>query len=90
MRSPDRQLITLRVGSVLAPAKARLVLIQAGVLKFETVDDKGVRQIAWVKQGGKAEDPVQVERASIDEPNRPRLSQPMTVKQAVEPKKNVK
>lgn len=90
MRSPDRQLVTLRVGTVLAPAKARLVLIQGNTLKFETVDEKGARQIAWVRRGARPEDTVQVERASLEEPPRPRLNQPQTVKQPVELNKNTK
>lgn len=90
MRAPDRRLVTLRVGAILGQARARLVLIQGDALKFETTDEKGAPQWAWVRRGGRPEDPVQVERVSLQEPARPRQSQIATVKQAVELNKNNK
>lgn len=90
MRSPDRRLVTLRVGAILAQAKARLVMIQGDSLKFETTDEKGAPQLVWVRRGAKPEDPVQVERVSLAEPVRPRQSQTASVKQAFEPGKNNK
>lgn len=68
LRGPDQRLITLRVGSVLAPAHARLVQIQGGRLKFDTVDDKGSRQIAWMTPGAAPDKPSDVQRISFDGP----------------------
>lgn len=68
LRGPDRRLVTLRVGSVLAPARARLVQIQGGRLKFDTVDAKGSRQIAWMTPGAAPDKPSDVQRINFDGP----------------------
>jgi len=53
LRAPDRQLITLKLGATLPTARARLTQVLGDRLRFETADDKGVRQTAWmIRTGG--------------------------------------
>ncbi|MDC6167883.1 hypothetical protein [Paucibacter sp. XJ19-41] len=68
LRGPDQRLVTLRVGTVLTPARARLVQIQGGKLKFDTVDGKGARQTAWMTPAASPDKPSEVQRISFEGP----------------------
>ena len=71
LRSPDRQLVTLRVGNTLPPARARLVQVLGDRLRFDTVDDKGARGGAWMIRSADAEQLPQVQRVSNTPPPAP-------------------
>lgn len=68
LRGADGQLVTLRVGSTLAPARARLAQVMGDRLRFETYDDKGVRQTAWMIRAGSPEQAPEVQRISSAAP----------------------
>lgn len=71
LRSPDRQLVTLRVGNTLPPARARLVQVLGDRLRFDTLDDKGTRGGAWMIRGADPEQLPQVQRVSHTPPPAP-------------------
>jgi hypothetical protein len=71
LRTPDRQLVTLRVGNTLPPARARLVQVLGDRLRFDTVDDKGTRGGAWMIRSADAEQLPQVQRVSLTPPPAP-------------------
>ena len=71
LRTPDRQLVTLRVGNTLPPARARLVQVLGDRLRFDTVDDKGARGGAWMIRSADAEQLPQVQRVSMTPPPAP-------------------
>lgn len=48
LRGPDNQMVSLKVGSTLVSAKARLVEVQSDRLRFDAIDDKGRPQTAWM------------------------------------------
>ena len=73
LRAPDKRLITLRVGSTLPEARARLLAVQADGLRFETVDDQGVRQTARMVRTGVG-DASHVQRVSVTPPPKPAIS----------------
>ncbi len=74
LRGPDRQLVTLRAGAALPAAKARLVQVLADRLRFDTVDEQGVRQVAWMVRAANPEQPPEVQRVSANAPLRPSIS----------------
>lgn len=69
LRGPERRLVTLRIGSMLPSARARLVQVLGDRLRFETVDDKGIRQTAWMIRSTDPEQPAQVQRVSGNPPS---------------------
>jgi len=71
LRSPDRQLVTLRVGNTLPPARARLVQVLGDRLRFDTVDDKGARGGAWMIRSTDPDQLPQVQRVSNTPPPAP-------------------
>jgi len=71
LRTPDRQLVTLRTGNALAPARARLVQVLGDRLRFDTVDDKGARGGAWMIRPADPEQLPQVQRVSLTPPPAP-------------------
>ena len=71
LRTPDRQLVTLRTGHALAPARARLVQVLGDRLRFDTVDDKGTRGGAWMIRSADPEQLPQVQRVSMTQPPAP-------------------
>jgi len=71
LRTPDRQLITLRTGSTLPAAKARLVQVLGDRLRFDTADEQGQRQTAWMIRAASPDQPPQVQRVSSIGPARP-------------------
>ena len=71
LRGPDRRLVTLRVGSVLAPARARLVQVMGDRLRFDTLDESGARQTAWIVRAANPELPPEVQRVSSTPPPTP-------------------
>ena len=68
LRGPDRRLVTLRVGGTLPSAKARLVQVLGDRLHFDTVDDKGLRQSAWMIRAAQPDTPPEVQRVSGNPP----------------------
>lgn len=74
LRSPDRQLVTLRVGNALPPARARLVQVLGDRLRFDTVDDKGTRGGAWMIRSADPEALPQVQRVSNTPPPAPGIA----------------
>lgn len=74
LRSPDRRLVTLRVGSALTPARARLVQVMGDRLRFDTADEKGARQTAWMIRSANPEQPPEVQRVSWTPPPAPSVS----------------
>jgi len=48
LRGPDNRVVSLKVGSTLVSAKARLVEVQSDRLRFDAIDDKGKPQTAWM------------------------------------------
>jgi len=74
LRGPDRHLTTLRVGTTLAPARARLAQVLGDRLRFDTFDDKGVRQAAWMIRSANPEQLPQVQRVSGNPPNVPSMN----------------
>lgn len=73
LRAPDKRLVTLRVGSTLPEARARLLAVQADGLRFETVDDQGVSQTARMVRSGLG-DASRVQRLSVTPPPKPAIS----------------
>ncbi len=71
LRAPDRKLVTLRIGGTLAPAKARLAQVLGDRLRFDTVDDKGNRQTAWMIRAANPEQAPEVQRVSGNMPPAP-------------------
>ena len=74
LRDPDRHLTTLRVGAVLGPARARLAQVLGDRLRFDTVDDKGARQTAWMIRSANPEQLPQVQRVSGNPPTAPSMN----------------
>jgi hypothetical protein len=65
LRGPDRKQITLKVGSTLVSARARLVEVQPDRLRFDALDDKGLPQTAWMIRSANPEQELpQVKRSS--------------------------
>ena len=64
LRGPDRRLVTLRVGATLPPAKARLAQVLGDRLRFDTVDEKGNRETAWMIRAAQPEQLPEVQRVS--------------------------
>jgi hypothetical protein len=73
LRGPDRHLTTLRVGTTLAPARARLAQVLGDRLRFDTFDDKGARQTAWMIRSANPEQLPQVQRVSGNPPTAPSM-----------------
>jgi len=74
LRGPDRRLVTLRVGSTLATARARLAQVLGDRLRFDAVDDKGVRQTAWMIRSANPEELPEVQRVSSSPPFAPSVN----------------
>jgi hypothetical protein len=64
LRGPDRRLVTLRVGTALPSAKARLTQVLGDRLRFDTLDDQGNRQSAWMIRAANPEQLPEVQRVS--------------------------
>lgn len=64
LRGPDRRLVTLRVGTALPSAKARLAQVLGDRLRFDTVDEQGNRQTAWMIRAANPEQLPEVQRVS--------------------------
>lgn len=71
LRTAQRQLITLRLGGTLPAAKARLVQVLGDRVRFETADEQGQRQTAWIVRGSGPGQPDEVQRVSAVAPSRP-------------------
>lgn len=71
LRTPQRQLVTLRIGGTLPAAKARLVQVLGDRIRFETADEQGRRQTVWIVRGAGPDQPDQVQRVSSTAPSRP-------------------
>lgn len=74
LRGPDRQLVTLRAGTALPAARARLVQVLGDRLRFDTADEQGVRQVAWMIRAANPEQPPEVQRVSATPPPRPAIT----------------
>jgi hypothetical protein len=72
LRAPDRQLVTLKIGATLPAARARLAQVLGDRLRFETADETGARQTAWMIRSGGPDQPPEVQRVSSVGP--PRLT----------------
>ncbi len=68
LRGPDRRLVTLRVGTPLVPAQARLAQVLGDKLRFDVVNDKGERHVAWMMRPANPEQLPEVQRVSGKEP----------------------
>jgi hypothetical protein len=64
LRGPDRRLVTLRVGTALPSAKAKLAQVLGDRLRFDTVDDQGNRQTAWMIRAANPEQLPEVQRVN--------------------------
>ncbi|MBW8831154.1 MAG: hypothetical protein JF606_17370 [Burkholderiales bacterium] len=64
LQRPDRRLVTLRVGTTLTPARARLVQVLGDRLRFDTVEGDGVLGTAWMIRSSNPEQLPQVQRAN--------------------------
>ena len=78
LRGPDRRLVTLRVGSILPSAKARLAQVLGDRLRFDAVDDNGLRQTAWMIRSKDPEQLPEVQRVSGTAPP-PANANPLSV-----------
>jgi hypothetical protein len=79
LRGPDRRLVTLKVGSTLPSARARLAQVTGDRLRFEAVDDKGVPQTVWMIRPADPEQAPEVQRASRLSPATPNMSRGSSV-----------
>lgn len=68
LKGPNKQLVTVRVGSALAPAQARLVQVLGDRLRFEAYDSKGARETVWMIRAASPEQPPEVQRISGTRP----------------------
>ena len=71
LRTPQRQLITLRLGGTLPAARARLVQVLGDRVRFETADEQGQRQTTWIVRGSGPGQADEVQRVSAVAPSRP-------------------
>lgn len=73
LRGPDGRLVTLRAGSTLGPARARLTQVGADRLRFDVVEGRGERQVAWMIRAASPDQAPQVQRVSMAAPPMPGL-----------------
>lgn len=74
LRGPEGRLVTLRVGGTLGPARARLTQVGADRLRFDVVEGRGERQVAWMIRASNPEQPPQIQRVTLTPPPLPSIT----------------
>lgn len=74
LRGPDGRLITLRVGGTLGAAHARLTQVGADRLRFDVVEGRGERQVAWMIRASNPDHPPQIQRVTMTPPPLPSVT----------------